>query len=93
MTIKLKNRKSLGRPGITYTDVSKAIEYLIERNEDTTLKNIKIVLKHGSSSVISQHRVAYFLLHPGKGRKSRQYIQGWRDAMTAMRSFTKDNMK
>lgn len=93
MKIKLENAAKLGRPGLTYNDVKKAIEILTKQKIDPTLKNIKALVKHGGSSLISMHRTKYFLEHPGKSKKSADYLTGWRDAMKAMRLFTQDNMK
>lgn len=88
--IKLKNK--LGRPGITYDDVCAAMKHLIKEKKPTTLRNLKIILVHGGSNTISQYRAKYFAEHKNT-KRSDEYVNGWRDAMKAMKVFIMDNNK
>jgi len=93
MKIKLENAVKLGRPGITYADVKKAIEFLIKKKVEPTLKNIKDILKYGGSTTISQYRAKYYTENGTSKNKSIDYLNGWRDAMKAMKVFIQDNNK
>ena len=91
--IKLENQAKLGRPGITYTDVKSAIKICIQQKTDPTLSNLKKLLGHGGVTTISQYRAKFYAENGKSKRMSIDYLNGWRDAMKAMRVFIQDSYK
>ncbi len=92
MKFQLENHNKLGRPGITYKDVEKAMLQLIKEKRNPTLSEIKKILGHGGVTTISQYRAKFLLTH-SFGKKSTDYLNGYRDAMKAMKVFIQDNSK